>query len=122
MSTLLKAITHELELVFVSPAYMLGIRGSSAAPVLCAQKAGKPLDVQSSPNGDTGKGEQKRWELSGSSFQPITFMTEIGFDEDFNQVRPLLEKLTAKFDVVEPFERINRAIEVLAEQDQRFAK
>jgi hypothetical protein len=117
---LLKAITHELDLIFVMPDYMLGVRPNSATPVFYLQKAGKLLEA-TSPNGDTPKG-QKHWELESRSFQPLTVVTAANFDEDFNLVRPLLEELSSKFDLLEPFERIHRAIEVLGQQDQRFAK
>ncbi len=122
---LLEAITHNPEVVFVSPKYMLGVRPNSAAPIIYVfeadqshkTKVGEMDQVATDQNAPV-----KSWQLSGSNNQPITLSTAFNFAEDYEITKDLIAELALKFDLLEPFTRINRAIDVLAEQDQRFAK
>lgn len=122
---LLEAITHDLELVFVSPDYMLGVRPNSAAPVILVEKtkAETPSNGvgQDSAVGD-GTAAAKSWQISSSKNQPIFLTTAPDFAGDYEATQATISELVVRFDLLEPFERINRAIEVLAEQDKRFAK
>jgi hypothetical protein len=122
---LLESITHNPEVVFVSPEYMLGVRPNSAAPVIHVLEADQghgTKTVETDLDGADQNAPAKSWQLSGSNNQPITLSTALNFTEDYEITRDLIAELALKFDLLEPFARIDRAIDVLAEQDQRFAK
>lgn len=122
---LLESITHNPEVVFVSPEYMLGVRPNSAAPVIYVLEANQDHGTTAVETGQDGADQTapaKSWQLSGSNNQPITLLTARGFAEDYEVTKSLIAELALKFDMLEPFARIKRAIDVLAEQDQRFAK
>lgn len=122
---LLEAITHDLELVLVSPHYMLGVRPNSAAPVIFVMndQAEIPSNGAASDQADSnGTPTAKSWRINSSKNTPIFLTTAPGFAEDYDTTQATVAELAVRFDLLEPFERINRAIDVLAEQDKRFAK
>jgi len=122
---LLEAITHNPEVVFVSPDYMLGVRPNSAAPVIYVAETDQGQGANGTETDQTAeeeRGPAKSWPLSGSNNQPLSLSTALGFADDYEITKELIAELALKFDLMEPFARVNRAIDVLAEQDQRFAK
>lgn len=113
---LLQNITHQLDLIFVSPEYMLEIRPKSDTPVLYIQ----PISTSKTPIKDNDNELQWQWEFSAKDFQPVSLTTAINFVDDYDVIQPLFNEIATRFDLLEPFTRINRAIEVLAQQDKRF--
>jgi hypothetical protein len=122
---LLESITHDLELVLVSPQYMLGVRPNSAAPVIFLEN-NQSETPSNGANQDQPESNEattaKSWQIASSKNQPIFLTTAPGFAEDYNTTQALIAELAVRFDLLEPFERIKRAIDVLAEQDKRFGK
>ena len=118
---LLQNITHQLDLIFVSPSYMVDIRPNSDAPVLHIHKQGEAIKIQSPLDNSDGKSAQIQHDITPASFQPVTLTPAPAFSDDFEVVQALIEEISNKFDLLEPFERIDRAIDVLSEQDKRFA-
>jgi len=119
---LLEAVDHKLELVFVTPGYMLGVRPSSASPVVHIEKTGQIIEMM--PVGKTAapSDNQDRLDLPGGQFQPITLVFAPEFADDLRTIRPLVEQMSSKFDLLEPFGRITRALTVLAQEDPKFAR
>lgn len=118
---LLQNITHQLDLIFVSPDYLVNIRPNSDAPVLHIRKQGDVIGIEASQNAGDGKLDKMQRDITPVSFQPVTLTTSPVFTDDFEVVQALVEEISNRFDLLEPFERIDRAIDVLSEQDKRFA-
>ena len=56
-----------------------------------------------------------------SRFQPLAITWPSNYDRNVRlRARQFLEKLFEGMDLIEPFERIERAVKVLAKEDQRF--
>ncbi len=113
---LLDKITHNLDVVLVSPRYMLNLRSKSTAPVLYIYD-GTEL---------TGSVVMEDEQVSSASdnehaFGQLHVATAYRFDEDYTQVAPLLQKVSNSFDLLEPFNRIDLAVEVLGKEDPRFS-
>ena len=53
-------------------------------------------------------------------FQTVNIGVALEHQDDLDRSRPLLETVFTHLDLVEPFERIAKALELLAKEDQRF--
>jgi hypothetical protein len=119
---LLGKVTHDLELIFVAPDYMLGLRPGSNAPIVHARKTDTPTETIAYPETSVSGVDQNHFELPGGHFQPIALFSAPGFSEDLDAVRPLVEQLWSKFDLLEPFDRIEQTLVLLREQDPKFSQ
>ena len=119
---LLKAVDHRMELVFAAPGFMLGVRSDCACPVVHVQKTGELIEVVSSREGVIGDGDQHRLDIPPGRFQPLTLLSAAGFADDLNVVRPVIQEVAATFYLLEPFDRIKRALTILADKDPKFSQ
>jgi len=119
---LLEKVTQQPELIFVKPDYMLGLRPGSNVPLIYIQQTTTAIEEASGAANTVGKADQNRLELSEGHSQPVTLFPAPGFTKDLNVVRPLVEQLWPKFDLREPFDRIEQTLILLKEQDPRFSQ
>ena len=114
---LLDKITHDLEAVLVSPRYMLNLRAKSSAPILHVFDGSTPYEpVVLENEADTPDGSANEY-----SFGQLHIAISPQFREDYTIVSPLLQQLSDTFDLLEPFDRIDLAVEVLGKEDPRFS-
>lgn len=116
---LIQSIQSKPSLIIVHKEFLLGVRTATPCPVIFIRRAGEAIEVTMSDNSETTL-RRERIDSSTGRFQPIVFASHPGFDDDITFAREILEKIFSYLDPVEPFERIIKAIEVLAKQDKRF--
>lgn len=114
---LLKSIQQKPELIIVNKIFLLDIRKELNYPLVYLRRAGEVIDLST----DNKISENKeRIDSPGGKFQPIVFYTHPDFKDDSKNAREILEKIFQYLDPLEPFDRINKAIEVLSKEDSRF--
>jgi hypothetical protein len=116
---LLTRLDHELDLLLVSNRYLLDIREIVPCPVLYLERAGDAIEVEPSA-GDTRTWAARSVTSPSGRFQPIAVALPRDWEEDLERARPLLEEAFGHVDLLEPFGRISRALELLAKEDERF--
>jgi len=119
---LLEKVTHDLELIFVAPDYMLGLRPVSSVPIVHTRKIDKPAETVAHPKTPTSDIDQNHLELPGGHFQPIALLFAPDFSEDLDAMQPFVEQLWSKFDLLEPFDRIEKTLVLLRERDPKFSQ
>jgi len=109
---LLAAIETPLDLVFARDDVFLGTRESSDCPVLYVRRAGSGLTDVS--------GEQEVLEHHAGQFPSVEVLTHADYGDDILKA-PQVRNVFSKVDLLEPFERIERALSVLIKEDKRFS-
>jgi len=117
--SLVKSISHTISMLGVNRESLLGIRKATDFPVLFLQRAGEALEVASASQAHTSRPTRQVTSKSGR-FQPITLSPFRDSPHDIEVATPLVDQVFAGIDLFEPFDRIHRALRVLASQDQRF--
>jgi hypothetical protein len=116
---LFKSIQNLPSLIVVHKEHLLDIRKSLSCPVIYIRRAGEAIDVSSSDKSGASL-KRERIDCSNGRFQPIVFNTHPDFSDDTTAAKEILEKIFSYLDPIEPFERMEKAIEVLSKQDKRF--
>jgi hypothetical protein len=117
---LVKHLDHTLGLLAVSVSFLLDVRDFVPCPVVHVQKAGDPIEVETRTGAEQGWSRQQIASPSGR-FQPIVIDTAREHKDDLDRARILVEEAFTHMDLLEPFERIARAVEMLPREDSRFA-
>jgi len=115
---LLKNISHTIQLLVVNQEFLLDVRMNVDFPVVLIRKVGEAIEVSSTENTEIGR--KIRIDSTSGRFQPVQISTFRDSSDELDQVKPLVEKLYSDIDLLEPFERIERALKALATQDKRF--
>lgn len=116
---LMESIRSKPLLIVVRREVLLNVRTACPYPIIFIRRAGEVIDIETVDSPKT-KLTKERLESSTGKFQPIVFSPHPDFEDDTSSTRNILEEIFAHFDPLEPFERIQKAIEVLAKQDSRF--
>jgi len=116
---LIGSIQNKPLLIVVHKEFLLGVRTASPCPVVFIRRAGEAIDVKPSDSSETTL-RRERIDCPTGRFQPIVLTPHPDFDDDIASAREILEKIFSYLDPIEPFERMSKAIEVLAKQDKRF--
>lgn len=117
---LIKSIQSEPSLIVVNKEFLIDIREESPCPVIFIRRAGEAIDIKESNSSDITL-RRERIDCSTGRFQPIIIKLHTNYyDDDINNTRKTLEKVFTHLDPIEPFERIEKAIEILSKQDKRF--
>jgi hypothetical protein len=116
---LLHKMDHTPELLVVSDPLLLDMREIAAYPVVHIQKTGDAFEIKIGENVE--RGAKAKMSSASGRFQPVDVRTAAGHEDDLDRTRPLLEEAFKNMDLVEPFARIEKALELLAKEDQRFA-
>lgn len=116
---LIQSKSHELAMLAVNRESLLGIREATDFPVLFLQRAGEALEVSSAKGTQQSSSSVQATSKSGR-FQPITLSAHHRSTSDVETAGPLIDEVFSGIDLYEPFERMERALRVLASQDQRF--
>jgi hypothetical protein len=116
---LIESVDHKLDLVVVNQEFLLEIRKDINCPVIYAQHAGEVIEISSI---ESIKPPGKKTQINSTSgrFQPIIISSSPREPEDSISAKEMIERLFEDTDLLEPFERIENALEVLVSQDERF--
>jgi len=116
---LIESIKNKPSLIMVHKESLLGVRIASPCPVIFVRRAGEAIDIKPSDSSETTL-RRERIDCPTGRFQPIILAPHPDFNDDITSARETLERIFSRLDPLEPFERMAKAIEVLAKQDKRF--
>ena len=117
---LIQSIQIKPSLVVVNKDFLIDIREESLCPVVYIRRIGEAIDIKESNSSDITL-RRERIDCSTGRFQPIIIEPHPNYyDDDINNTRKTLEKVFTHLDPIEPFERMEKAIEILGKQDKRF--
>lgn len=116
---LTESIKNKPELLIVRDELLLSVRTETPYPVVFLRRAGEAIDV-TTPDASANVSKRVRIDCSTGKFQPIVIASHPNFNEDVAAARVTIDKIFSNFDPIEPFERIEKAIETLAKQDPKF--
>lgn len=116
---LYESIQNKPSCIFVNSDFLLDLRIAVSVPVIFVRKAGEAIKVESI-KGMTKSLPRQRLESPSGKFQPVIIMCNPDYKDDFDKLQSLLGDRLKNLDPLEPFNRITKAVEVLAQQDKRF--
>ena len=116
---LIKSIKLKPELLVVQKELLLDVRTESDYPVIFVRRAGEAIEVAPSDSSESAA-KRERVDCPRGRFQPIILSSHLDFDEDISLGKQTVEEIFKYIDPLEPFDRIEKAIEILGKQDQRF--
>lgn len=117
---LLTSLDHDMDLLIVSRRYLLDIREMVPCPVVHLERVGDAIEVESDARAPqtwaTG-----RVDSPSGRFQPVKVRVPSEWEDDLDRCRAVLEEAFDHLDLTEPFDRVSRALKLLAKEDRRFA-
>ncbi len=121
---LLKSLKLQPDLVIVNQDFLLDIRNSIDIPAVYVYRAGEVTEIkistyEASPNVGQSSKREKIENLMGR-FQPVVIVPSYYFEGDIEDGRKIAQEAFQYFDLLEPFERMIRAIDIIIKQDKRF--
>ena len=112
---LLQAVRTNPDLLVINRSDLLDIHRSAKCPVALLRRAGETFEVQAD-----GRPAGSRIDSPSGRFQPLAMDLPPGVAADQDHIQRLVEAAFNHADLLEPFERIAKALEVLATQDAAF--
>ena len=110
---LYKSLQNEPELIFVKQSFCLNLHTEVDASIVLVNKAGETLTAQD-------EGQRDRIQSEGD-YQPIVVSYHPDSKVNENQeIREIVSDVFGNFDVLEPFDRITKSIEILGRNDPKF--
>lgn len=101
----------------------LGLREFVSIPVLHVEALSEmltPDDDTMEPTAGTSGRRTVRLDSMSDDFDPVVVHAFQGFETDNDAVNASLEQVFKHVDLIEPFERIDLALQVLSARDERF--
>ncbi len=117
---LIQSLQNKPAVMIVQKEYLLEVRKDIDIPVIFIRKAGEAIDIKYNETIDNSSVRRERMDSPTGSFQPLIISTFYGFQDDVTEIRAVIEEAFKNFDLIEPFERIEKSIEVLSKQHNRF--
>ncbi|MGC8718256.1 MAG: hypothetical protein ACP5RW_09705 [bacterium] len=112
---LLRSLQNSPSLLIVCRDFLLDIRKEVNYPVVYIRREEEIILTQN----DSSILKREKFESPTGKFEPI-ILTFLPNFEDETVVKDILESVFYSFDPLEPFERMNKAINVLLKEDKRF--
>lgn len=113
---LLKNVNNKPDVLFITLPYILGIRPETEIPTLLIRRAGESINLQS----DENETEKQRLESDSGTFQAIIVQAHRTYSEESKTLNGKINQLFNNFDLIEPFERMKKSIEILGNNDNKF--
>jgi hypothetical protein len=107
-------ISNKPDLLFVNIPFILGLRVEIEIPTLLIKRIGDSINLQA----DENEIEKKR--IESDQFQAIILQSHPGYKEESKSLSEKINQLFNRFDLIEPFERMQKSIEILGRNDNRF--
>ena len=115
---LLNNISNKPDLLFVNIPYVLGLRTEIKTPTFLIKRAGESINIQS----DESDSEKHRIEDELGQYQTIILQSHPNHKDEFKSFNGIINQLFNNFDLIEPFERMNKSIKILGEKDNHSIK
>lgn len=113
---LLNNISNKPDLLFVNIPFVLGLRPEIETPTLLIKRAGESINLQS----DESDAEKQRIENESGQFQAIILQSHPDHKDESKSLNGKINQLFNNFDLIEPFERMKKSIEILGKNDNKF--
>jgi hypothetical protein len=113
---LLNSLQNKPDLIITNHNFILAIRLSINTPTIYIRHAGETLNI-SSADEETPK---ERIESEVKDFKPIIIACHPDYKNENQQVKQIANQIFANFDIIEPFERMQKSVEILGRNDAKF--
>ena len=114
---LINSISNKPEIICVNVPFILDIRTEVKTPTLLIRRAGEVISLGSDNQTDN---EKHRIEDDLGNFQPIIIQSHQDNKEEAKTYIPLINELFNNFDLIEPFDRMKKSIDILGKSDNKF--
>ena len=116
--TLVRGSSRKPRTVLVSDRQLLDIADEVELDMAVIWRAGEALKVEEEDATTAARGTIKS---SGSPFQPLVYEGRFTDPDSERETIAYLEDCASRFDLVEAFERMRAALQLLAKEDPRYA-
>lgn len=114
---LINSISNKPDIICVNLPYLLDIRVEIKTPTLLIRRAGEVINIGNDNKTDN---EKYRIENEFGNFQSIVIQSHIENKEEAKTHMPLVNDLFNNFDLIEPFDRMRKSIDILGKSDNKF--
>jgi hypothetical protein len=111
---LLRVVQEKPEVVIIADEIFFDVRRHSDAPVTRLRRQGEQVTVSDRSDGATPA--PIVMDSSSGKFQPLVMETHREFPGDSASCRERLNELFGRWDLIEPFDRLTKALEYVQEQ------
>lgn len=115
---LLNSITNKPNLLCINIPFVLDIRTEIQIPTILIRRAGDVVNIGTDQQNDNGK---QRIENELGAYQSIIIQSHQEHKEESQKFIITINELFNNFDLVEPFERMKKSIEILGRNDNKFS-
>lgn len=112
---LLNSISNKPDILCINIPFILDIRAEIETPTLLIRRAGEIINL-----GTDNKNEKHRIENVAGVFQSIVIQSHQDKKEEAQKYTSTINELFNNFDLIEPFERMKKSIEILGKNDSKF--
>jgi len=112
---LIEALRTKPKVILVRDETLLNVRPRVQYPILHVRRQGEALQAPTHVERQSEAAEVVQ--SPSSQFQPVVITPHWQYSQEAAEVRALLQPVLAQMDLVEPFERVDRAIEELERQE-----
>jgi len=116
---LLNSLNLKPSILIVQKEGFLDVRENSDIPLVYLKTSGEILDIQTSSD-DSSNFFSEFLDRKLEKLKPLKLYTKNKFKDDIKVNIDYLKDIFIKFDPLEPFERIRKAIDMISTQDERF--
>ena len=113
---LLKAVQEKLDIVLINDTVFLEIRVKADIPTLHLRRQGEAIQFEDSKEKKDAR-ESIIVESASDRFQPLVITPHWNYSDDLNEYRTTIRDAFAYADLLEPFNRINVALDEVYKQD-----
>ena len=111
---LLRTIQEKAEVVIIKDEIFFDVRHHSETAVIRLRRQGEEVTV--SDSSDAAKAAPVVMDSPSGKFQPIIMETHREFPQDSAACRERLSELFGRWDLIEPFDRLTKALEYVHQQ------
>lgn len=116
--TLVEQASRKPSIIMVPERRLLDVADQAEIDMVAVWRAGEALKVEEEGAPSISRGTIKP---SGSPFQPLIYEAHLADREHEGKTIAYLEECATRFDLVEAFERMRAALQLLAKEDPRYA-
>ena len=113
---LLNNISNKPDILFISTPFILGLRPEIEIPTLLIRRTGETLNLQT----EDDETEKQKIENESGQYNAIILQTHPDNKEESKLLIGTVNQLFNNFDLIEPFERMKKSIEILGKNDTNF--
>jgi hypothetical protein len=113
---LLNNISNKPDILFINIPFILGLRPEIETPTFLIRRTGESINLQTEEN----ETEKQKIESESGEFQAIILQTHPDNKEESKSLNGTINQLFNNFDLIEPFDRMKKSIEILGKNDTKF--